>query len=328
MALIERDSSIQPRRRDVLRYLPALAVVGASASGIAVARQRSELQLGVFSGGFSPAKAEAFETWAGRRSAYNVEFLSQVGFTGKDSISDSAQWVVGVWLKAQRPDRNMMFSVPLATNQDKSLANVAAGTYDKTYEDAARAISKGYPKAIVRPGWEFNGDWYPWAAKGRTADYIGAFRRVTAIFRAASPTFIVDWCPNLGPNQFPAEQAYPGDDVVDVIGLDGYDNNWLKIDDPVARWPKYRDQDHGLAWHAKFAAEHGKPMSYPEWATGKDAGDNPHFIERMYHWITTHDVAYASYWDSNAAFKGQLSNNQYPNASAMYLKTFAKHPVR
>jgi hypothetical protein len=307
-----------------LGALCVLLVHAALADPQPAARQ-VKLEIGVFSGGFNPAAADAFEAWVGRRSDYNVDFFSQTGFTGKDNIVDSANWLVSVWKKANRPDRNMLFSVPLATNQDRSLAHVAAGSYDEQYKKVAAAVARAYPKAIIRIGWEFNGDWYPWAAKGRTEDYIAAFRRVASIFKDASNQFTIDWCANLGPGQFPAEQAYPGDDVVDVIGVDAYDANWLKIADPVARWPKFRDQDHGLIWHAQFAAAHQKPMSYPEWASGKEAGDNPYFIQQMYLWITTNNVAYTSYWNSNSSFKGQLSNGQYPLAAAMYLQTFGSY---
>jgi len=130
----------------------------------------------------------------------------------------------------------------------------------------------------------------------------------------------------MGYHQFPAELAYPGDDVVDVIGVDAYnDGNFPRIADPIARWIKFRDQDHGLAWHARYAAAHKKPMSYPEWASGGGADDDPYFIQQMYAWMTTHNVAYASYWNSNSDFRGALSNNQYPQAADMYLQTFARY---
>jgi len=61
-------------------------------------------------------------------------------------------------------------------------------------------------------------------------------------------------------------------------------------------------------------------MSFPEWGVN---WDNPYFIEQMHDWITTHNFAYASYWDSNSAFKGQLSNDQYPQASAKYKELFS-----
>ena len=64
---------------------------------------------------------------------------------------------------------------------------------------------------------------WPWFAKGQEADYIRAFRRVVEIFRRHSSGFKYDWCPGWGPQDSAADLAYPGDDVVDYIGLDVYD---------------------------------------------------------------------------------------------------------
>jgi hypothetical protein len=287
----------------------------------------STMRLGVFSGGFNPGSAAAFEAWLGRKSAYNVDFVSQAGYTGSDTIESSAGYITNTWSSANRPDRNMLFSIPIATNQDTSLVNVAAGLYDARYRSVAHIIAAPYPKAIIRLGWEFNGGWYPWAANGRILDYIHAFRRISQIFKAVAKGFTIDWCPNLGSNDFPAENAYPGDDVVDVIGMDAYDGNILNISDPVKRWPVFRDQDHGLTWHAQFAGKHKKPMSYPEWATGEGAGDNPYFIYSMYSWMTSNNVAYASYWDSDLTFQGQLSQGQYPQAAAEYKRDFGTYEL-
>ena len=174
----------------------------------------------------------------------------------------------GVWTGAHRPDRNMLFSVPLSTKQDKSLAHVADGQYDTTFAVVAKSIAKSYPNAIIRIGWEFNADWYSWNAKGRATDYINAFRHVAAIFKAASPNFVIDWCPVHGFSaNMAAEAAYPGDDAVDVIGMDFYnDYRWGNYkDDPAKRWEWYRTFSHGLEWQAQFASIHHKRMSMPEW---------------------------------------------------------------
>ncbi len=92
-----------------------------------------------------------------------------------------------------------------------------------------------------------------------------------------------DWCPGWGPQDSPADLAYPGDDVVDYIGLDVYD---FKHEGSVEeRWNTfYLKAPFGLEWHRDFAARHGKPMSYPEWGVG-NFGDNPYFIQQMHDWF-------------------------------------------
>lgn len=298
---------------------------------------RSGFLLGVFSGGFNPSSAAAYESWLGRRSDFNVEFLTETAFTnyvgadGKpitDSLLQSTGWVVSVWSGANRPDRNMMFSVPLATKQDRSLANVAAGKYDAIYLGVAKAIASRYPGAIIRIGWEFNADWYSWSAMGRAQDYIAAYRRVANIFKSVSSDFTIDWCPVQGFSaKMPATDAYPGDDVVDVISMDVYnDYRWGDFkDDPVKRWEWMKNFKNGLLWQKEFATAHQKPMGLPEWGVNKD---DPYFIEQMYEWIRTNDFAYVAYWDSNSAFKGMLSKNQYPQAAAAYKRLFGTMPSK
>lgn len=297
---------------------------------------RHGFMLGVFSGGFDPKSAANFESWLGRRSDFNVEFLTETAFTNytspvgvkiTDSLLASTGWLVSVWGGANRPDRNMMFSIPLATRQDRSLANVAAGMYDASYLSVARTIAARYPGAIIRIGWEFNADWYSWSAMGRPDDYIAAFRRVAGIFRSVSNDFTIDWCPVQGfSSKMPADSAYPGDDVVDVISMDAYnDYRWGDYKtDPVKRWEWMKNFKYGLAWQRDFAASHKKPMGLAEWGVNQD---DPYFIQKMYEWIRSNDYAYASYWNSNSAFKGMLSNNQYPNAAATYKQLFGTIPV-
>ena len=292
---------------------------------------RSGFLLGVFSGGFNPRSAEAYESWLGRRSDFNVEFLTETAFTNyigdtginiTDSLAASTGWVLSVWSGANRPDRNMMFSVPLATKQDGTLANVAAGKYDTQYRDVAKIIAARYPGAIIRIGWEFNADWYAWSAMGRAQDYVAAYRRVANIFKSASSDFTIDWCPVQGFSaKMPAADAYPGDDVVDVISMDVYnDYRWGDYkDDPIKRWEWMKNFKNGLLWQKDFATAHKKPMGIPEWGVNKD---DPYFIEKMHEWIRTNDFAYVAYWDSNSAFKGMLSRNQYPQAAATYKRLF------
>jgi hypothetical protein len=45
--------------------------------------------------------------------------------------------------------------------------------------------------------------------------------------------FKFDFNPNCGFGQFPAEKAYPGDEYVDYIGVDVYDQPWLPETYPI-----------------------------------------------------------------------------------------------
>lgn len=89
-----------------------------------------------------------------------------------------------------------------------------------------------------------------------------------------------------------ATKIYPGDDVVDVVGVDAY--GW-KDSDAV-------DGPGGITQWMKFARDHGKRFALPEWGvhSGADgAGDNPEFVARVMTALKADadNVAYASYFD-------------------------------
>ena len=279
--------------------------------------------LGVYVGN-SPDDIVAFETWLGRPVG------GILGYTGNASWADydsSVGWAIGVWSTL---DRRVLWSVPLIPT-GASLAEAATGAYDSHYLAAAQQLATYRPEEpvlYIRTAWEWNGDWFPWSVE--TADkipaFIGAWKKFVDAFRSVSGRFRFDWCPSVGRNPYPWEDAYPGDDYVDVVGIDMYDDcEWSGISDPAARWQWELTRDHGLDWLNDFAAAHGKPMSVAEWGSGGACGDDPTFVQGMHDWVMAHDVLYQTYWDSNAAYTGKLSEGQFPNAAAKYQELFG-HP--
>ena len=80
---------------------------------------------------------------------------------------------------------------------------------------------------------------------------------------------------------------WPGDDLVDAVGVDFYDG-WPAITDQ-ATWDAqlYRtemgDQPYGPGAWLRFAAAHGKPLAFSEW--GLRDGDRPAFIQGMHDFL-------------------------------------------
>src|SRR5690606_10095690 len=127
--------------------------------------------------------------------------------------------------------------------------------------------------------------------------------------RKVSDRFLFEWTPNLGHQGMNPERAYPGNDYVDVIGMDFYyDLKWNPSDAREA-WKHIVEQPYGLRWHQAYAARQGKPTAYSEW--GVMSGDAEAFVELAAAWFRKHRVVYHSYWDSNAAFRGKLSDGQH-----------------
>jgi len=278
-------------------------------------------QAGVYVDWGSPwgreSNVEAFETWLGRKGLLALDYLP--GDTWSN-MAATVKWLPGYWWQGN-PDRKVVWSIAL-TVSGTSLTQVASGEQDETFTTIADTLAHANPNAIIRIGWEANGDWFAWsAANGQQANYIAAFQHVVGIFRKASPGFLIDWCVNIGRVNVPADQIYPGDQYVDIIGMDIYDKDPLSQIDAKAAWQNYLTSSYGLTWHRDFAAQHHKPMSYPEWGMG-ERGDNPYFISSMANWMASNNVVYNDYWNTNASYPGMISTGQYPKAAKEFQKDF------
>jgi hypothetical protein len=126
------------------------------------------------------------------------------------------------------------------------------------------------------------------------------------------------------------EAAYPGDAYVDYIGTDIYDQSWgSNYTDPAFRWNEYLTQKNGLNWVASFAGAHGKPITIPEWglsirSDGHGGGDNAYFIQHMYDWISSNNVAFQMYFEFDASDGAhRLMLTQFPIGAARYRQLFS-----
>jgi len=134
-----------------------------------------------------------------------------------------------------------------------TLADIPRGRYDAPI-DAMLTGLRAYPgPVVVRWGHEMNGHWSPWSAQyaayqpglaGCTSpsEWVAAWRYIVARERALAGPSNVHWfwcaanvdshMPNHGPVVYPMEQYWPGSQWVDVVGVDGYNNNapWQSFD--------------------------------------------------------------------------------------------------
>lgn len=261
----------------------------------------------------------AWEAWLGRPP----RSVPALDYWGKDDWGAvaAALWLPGFWARVA-PGRPLVWSIPL-TVPGTPLAAVAAGRHDADFAPVARAIAAARPDAVIRLGWEMNVRTMAWFAGAEPAAFREAFRRVAGLFRSASPRFSLDWCPSWGPQDGPAELFYPGDDVVDVVGLDVYD--YRRSDEPVARrWAEaVVEAPFGLAWQVRFAAARGKAMSLPEWGVG-EAGDDPAFVEALRAWVGAHAgrFRYACYFDVDGLWPTRISDGRFPAARAAVRRGF------
>ncbi len=111
--------------------------------------------------------------------------------------------------------------------EDGNLDDAYAGNYNAEWEKFGKSVAAKYPNAYIRIGWEMNlNDWYFKATPDNAEHWKKAFINAVISLRKASTSFRIIFNPNEGAGQTGTEDAtlfYPGDEYVDLIGLDAYD---------------------------------------------------------------------------------------------------------
>lgn len=317
----------------------AVASSGGSAATASTANVGRSAALGVFRG-TDPGAVATYERWLGR----DVDLV--VDFSTRATWADIAapRHLLKTWRGT--PYRQVQ-SVALLPEADDSatIAAGAAGAYDDHYRElATRLVAAGQSDAILRLGWEFNLPDSRWATDDSEA-FITYWRRVVAAMRSVPEQhFEFDWNPNNGSSAHDAVAYYPGDDVVDYVGIDAYDVAYTPrtypypVDCPVdCRLDRQKRAwssavyggPRGLQFWAAFAARHGKPMSLPEWGLwrrddGHGGAENLYYLNKMADFIRdpANHVAYHAYFE----FDGPDGEHQlmvdYPTAGVLYRRLF------
>lgn len=109
------------------------------------------------------------------------------------------------------------------------LARIAAGDFDADLTRWANGLKAFGQPVMLRFAHEMNGDWYPWGmhVNGNTPqDYVAAWRHVRSVITSVGAQNVsMLWAPMAAVSGIPGfDDAYPGDDSVDYLGIDGY--NW------------------------------------------------------------------------------------------------------
>lgn len=210
-------------------------------------------------------------------------------------LSPWARW------RAGGEDRLFVLNVPMLPGNEEPhtdagvrrlLAEGAAGRYDHRFRTLAqRLVRLGLHDAVLVPGWEMNGTTYTHRCGPDPHAWKTYWRSlVTAMRSVPGQEFRFDFAPSRGEDALAWPLCYPGDDVVDIIGMDTYDQP------PGEDFDDYITQPYGLRAHVDFAAAHGKPISFPEWGLFRN-GDNAAYMRRMLEWMTEHPPVYQTISD-------------------------------
>ena len=263
-----------------------------------------------------------------------------LGFADDATPQDSLARVQADAPEFAAMERPVNWAIPLAW-ESVSMADVAAGKYDATFTAMAETIAEHQaedinPLLYVRLGWEANNE-YPWkissgpdnAFDQRLADdYVDAFQHVATLFRSVDDRFRIEWNQNYSKADangvfYDLNEIYPGDEYVDVVGVDAYNvERFSGQDDPVTAWDYKADAPFGLNWFSDFAAAHGKPLALTEW--GIDSDDFGHYVDQLQEFARTNNVIYANYWNADARTNGNdtLTDGSKPATAAAIADAF------
>jgi hypothetical protein len=269
------------------------------------------------------ASVEAFCDWRGRDCPIAMAYTERSSWP---KMTNGSGWMYDNF--AGFPGRLVISQGLVPNDRPGDLAACAAGDHDDDWRNfGAEMVAHGRADSIVRLGWEFNGTFMPWSALD-TETWVSCYRHAALAIRSANPDVTLDWTINA--HGTPAEacggastNCYPGDDVVDIVGIDNYDQGpsagSAEDFDRIAAAPD------GLTWILEFARSRGKPLSVGEWGVApgsdwNDHGENPDFIRWMHAWFAEHaaDIAYETYF--NNCQDGEVESNLYRPAGGDCLR--------
>ncbi|WUM76842.1 glycosyl hydrolase [Streptomyces sp. NBC_00328] len=204
------------------------------------------------------------------------------------------------WRRRQ-DDRMLVLNVPMMERNEEGLSDgqvrrllreAETGAFDHHFRALAeRLVELKVPDTVIVLGWEMNGITYSHRCGPDPEAWKTYWNRiVTAMRSVPGQRFRFDFAPNRGQDAIPWTECYPGDDTVDIIGMDAYDQpSGASFDEQVK-------EPYGLQEQVDFAKAHGKSISYPEWGLYRN-GDNVTYMKDMLAWIDEHKPLYNTLTD-------------------------------
>ncbi|WP_030669960.1 glycosyl hydrolase [Streptomyces cellulosae] len=252
------------------------------------------------SGADGVTRMEEFSDWLGGADL-------RVGHTylPGDSWSniEGASEVLDPWARwrKDRDDRMLVLNVPLQERNEHPVSDAqvrlllrqgAAGEFDHHFRALAeKLVALNVPDTILVLGWEMNGTTYAHRCGPDPEAWKTYWNRVVTTMRSVpGQQFRFDFTPSRGRDAVPWTRCYPGDDTVDIIGMDTYDQpEGLSFAEQIT-------EPYGLQAHVDFAKLHNKPISYAEWGLFRN-GDNAVYMLGMLAWIAMHKPVYNTLTD-------------------------------
>lgn len=263
------------------------------------------------------AFANADPTWA----TWEVPWFA----TTKDSDEDWAAWV------RQGGNRRLVITTSLVPSDVPSdwRQICASGGYDGYAAALGRnLVSEGLARSVLRISPEANdpasGVGWSGGDPGLMAEWAECWAEEAKAMEVPGAHFLFDWTVNAGYEDVPFSDYYPGNSVVDIVGIDAYDSvvNGQEVAPGRERWQLLSREPGGIWDLVAFARAHKKPLSVPEWgevAPPSGGGNDPYYVQQMARLFKKYHVAFESYFDDDVG--GTLRLGQVPASLRAYQET-------
>ncbi|MFC9683224.1 glycoside hydrolase family 26 protein [Streptomyces sp. NPDC056948] len=235
---------------------------------------------------------------------------------------EGAPGFLDVWAhwRNAKSDRMLVLNVPMQERNEEGVSDSevrrllqrgAAGEFDHHFRVLAeRLVELKVPDTVLVLGWEMNGTTYTHRCGPDPEAWKKYWNRIVTTMRSVpGQNFRFDFTPSRGRDAVPWTKCYPGDDTVDIIGMDSYDQPAGMSFEQQVKEP------YGLQDHVDFAKAHGKPISYPEWGLFRN-GDNAEYMRSMLAWMDEHKPLYNTLTDYCPHGVWQCGAN--PKSSSLY----------
>jgi glycosyl hydrolase family 26 len=281
--------------------------------------------------------------------------MSYIAYDWWGNIQDPGA-IFAVW--KNHPEYKKVFSVPLLPKNIsvpydhvpestkpqlvQAIHDGSVGIYDAKWESFADHLHEDFPNesVYIRLAWEANCQSCGWSFSPPGMDieeWKSYFRRVVGIIRTKNPLVKIVFCAAMDVNDTGhiAVGFYPGDESVDLIGVDTFDR-YNPLTDDTTSWDGSNGMNSptvGISYWSNFAKSRNKKFCIPEWGladiSGSPAsygGDNPRYIRKMFEFITdrTNNVEFAIYTPHFHYLSEPKQIIPMPNAMAAYKETFSK----
>lgn len=243
------------------------------------------------------------------------------GFTERGSWEgiESASWILSAW--ADSPAAIVISQPFWPEGSGGSLSECASGAYDANWARYGSALADaGRTDAYTRLAWEFNGNWFEWSSTDVGA-WKECYRQVVQAVHTTAPDARFEWNINAHGSQTSdgdAWKSYPGDDVVDIIGIDPYDH--YPASPTASEFDEQCSDSEGLCSVIEFARAHGKGVGVTEWGViNSGVGDNPVYVEKMFEtFMAGADVMEYETYFNEADYATTLDDGANPESAEVY----------